>query len=540
MKFHPDAVRDCRTRIYLPPVRILLNHQVQNAELLLGNVQIQTSVFFLPTLTVLSPGSSLVLDYGEALHGGILFNSPGKPGHLKVNFGESVSEAIGSPNEDHSRREETLTTPSMGIVEYGNTVFRFVRLENVGDTELSCAACPAVALERDLEVTGAFESSDSRLNRIWTTAVRTVHLCMQTYLYDGAKRDRLVWMGDMHPETRGVLCAFSDASVIRDSLDYLIGQTPSPKPMNTIPSYACWFIISLWDYYMGTGDSEFLLKHADYIRALLNVYKTYIGKDGSETLPDWRFLDWPNEDNPAAKHAGLQALLLWMMEAGEKLVALFGDDPKPFRAAQRKLRRHVPSPEGRKAPAALLQLMKLGDFRNVLETNPFNGVSTFYGFYVLLAKETKPALDLIRTYWGGMMDYGATSFWEDFDLEWLRNTSPISEPPVPGKDDLHADFGKYCYIGLRHSLSHGWSCGPAPFMSERVLGVRFLKPGGSQIQVTPDLGDLEYVSGAFPTPKGALRITADASGKVDISAPAGIEIVTNPPTSPRRKKSIKD
>ena len=55
---------------------------------------------------------------------------------------------------------------------------------------------------------------------------------------------------------------------------------------------------------------------------------------------------------------------------------------------------------------------------------------------------TGPALELIRRYWGAMLDFGATTFWEDFDLDWLKNTSPISELPVPGKDDLHADFGK--------------------------------------------------------------------------------------------------
>lgn len=51
----------------------------------------------------------------------------------------------------------------------------------------------------------------------------------------------------------------------------------------------------------------------------------------------------------------------------------------------------------------------------------------------------------------------------------------------PRIKDLHADFGAYCYKGLRHSLSHGWSCGPAHFLSERVLGVSFPEPGKVRI-----------------------------------------------------------
>jgi hypothetical protein len=144
---------------------------------------------------------------------------------------------------------------------------------------------------------------------------------------------------------------------------------------------------------------------------------------------------------------------------------------------------------------------------------------------MLLAKDTIPALQLIRKYWGAMLDFGATSFWEDFDLDWITNASPIDILPQKDKKDLHADFGNYCYKGLRHSLSHGWSCGPAPFLSERVLGVKFLSPGGSKIAVKPDLGDLEYVEGTYPTPHGTVKIYADKSGKLSIEAPTAVEII---------------
>jgi hypothetical protein len=65
------------------------------------------------------------------------------------------------------------------------------------------------------------------------------------------------------------------------------------------------------------------------------------------------------------------------------------------------------------------------------------GISTFYGFYVLqaLAKsgDTDTALDFIRTYWGAMLDLGATTFWEDFNLDWIPNAARIDELVPPGK-----------------------------------------------------------------------------------------------------------
>ena len=524
MRFHKNCVRDRRTRFYLPVQRILMNHQVSGAEKLIGNLEYQTVIHYQPEPVLFPPGSSLILDFGAAFHGGIRFNQSRSPGKIHVKFGESVSECIHTPDLDSSCRNTVLDLPNYGMTEYGNTVFRFVRIENVSDKVIYCQNIIGVALECDLEVVGSFESSDRRLNQIWQTAVRTVHLCMMDYMYDGAKRDRIVWMGDMHPEIKGLLCAFSDVSIVRDSFEFLIRQARADQPMNQIYTYSCWFIISVWDYYCASGDREFLRRHAEYIRLMLDTFTGFIGPDGSEQIPECRFLDWPNNDNPAAKHAGIQALLLWMMQSGEKILRKLGTNTSKTVTAQQLLKKHIPNPDGRKAPAALLTLTGLADRRDVLEQNPFRGVSTFYGYYMLLAKDTVPALELIRRYWGAMLDFGATSFWEDFNLDWIVNASRIDEPPVPGKADLHADFGAYCYKGLRHSLSHGWSCGPAPFLSERVLGVRFPEPG--KVLIRPDLGDLEYVRGKVPTPFGPVEVEAERSGKFQARVPEELKLLS--------------
>ncbi|MBQ7206850.1 MAG: alpha-L-rhamnosidase [Lentisphaeria bacterium] len=510
MTFHPDGIPDKRRRWYIPCRRILRAEGVENAERLVGNTAYQPVIHYVPPRVTIRPGGSLLLDFGRAFHGGVKLDPFEKPGRVRIKFGESVSEALGPSNQDCSRKDALLDLPVCGSLEYGNTVFRFVEIINEGETVIQCLNIMGVALERDLEVTGSFESSDPRLDEIWKTAVRTVHLCMQDYIYDGAKRDRIVWMGDLHPEIRGILCAFSDHGIIRDSLEFLMAQAGPEEPMNGFSTYSCWFVIALWDYCRAAGDREFLLKHAGYAEKMLRVFSRFIDDRGAEAVPGRRFLDWPNEDSPAAKHAGIHALLFWMMRSGAELLAAAGCDPAPCLEAMAKLRCHAPDPAGRKAPAALLTLTGLADHTSVLETDPFHGVSTFYGYYMLLAKKTVPALELIRRYWGRMLDFGATSFWEDFDLDWTRNAGRIDELPVPGKKDLHADFGAYCYKGLRHSLSHGWSCGPAPFLSERVLGVSFPEPG--KVIVRPDLGDLTWVRGSVPAPGGVVTVEADAKG----------------------------
>ena len=128
-----------------------------------------------------------------------------------------------------------------------------------------------------------------------------------------------------------------------------------------------------------------------------------------------------------------------------------------------------------------------------------------------------------------MLDMGATSFWEGFDVSWTNNAVRVDEMPVAGKPNIHSDFGDFCYKGCRNSLCHGWSCSPASLLIHQVLGIRPVAPGCREIEIQPFLGDLEWVEGALSTPLGPVEVKArkkeDGTLKVDISAPDGIKII---------------
>jgi hypothetical protein len=521
--FYRNALRDSRVREYLPVTRLIWQENTSGAENLIGNMQLQATIGGLMKYTVLQPGGSLLVDFGIELHGGIRLITK-NAGKVRIRFGESVSEAYNQPNQDHAIHDMICDLPKLGMAEYGNTAFRFVRIDNVADTELLLNNLSAVALFNDLKITGSFNSSDERLNRIWQTGAYTLMLNMQDYIYDGPKRDRLVWMGDMNPEIRTAFAVFEDYSLIRKSLDFVRELHPAPYWMNGISSYTLWFIISHLDYYRKTGDLQYLAEQHEYLRILKQMCLECIGGDGSEKMPDVRFLDWPSSEDPAVLHCGLHALLFWGMKALDELLSTLGEDTADIKTAIARLSTHVPSPGNSKVAAAMMTLSGLQDCSHIMEIEPFRGVSTFFGYYMLKCKQTVPALELVRKYWGAMLDFGATTFWEDFDLAWIENAGRIDEMPTPGKDDLHADFGKYCYKGLRHSLCHGWASGPTAFLSERILGVKFLEPGGRHISVEPDTGDLEYVSGSVPTIYGPVAVEAEKGGLVKVHAPNGIEV----------------
>lgn len=484
-----------------------------------------------------------LLDFGREIHGGIQIivrhTRDNAPVRLRVRFGESVSEAMGSPINDHAIHDQIVLVPWLGSQEIGNTGFRFVRIDLVdANAFVEILQVRAVSLMRDLAYQGSFRCSDERLNQIWDTGAHTLHLCMQDYLWDGIKRDRLVWMGDLHPETMVVSSVFGAHPIVPKSLDFVREDTPLPAWMNGISSYSLWWIIIQRDWYLYHGDKAYLEEQREYLRDLLQVLSGLIDEQGREAMTGHRFLDWPSSEDPEAIHAGLHALQLMALEAGASVAETLGEtvSAQLAREGAERMRSYVPSAPGSKQASALVALAGLADAgkinRDVLARDELGGLSTFYGYYVLQARakagDVTGALHVIRKFWGGMLDLGATTFWEDFNLDWVPGAAGIDELVPTGKKDIHADFGNYCYKGLRHSLCHGWAAGPTAWLIEHVLGIRPVETGCRQIEVRPALGDLAFAEGSLPTPYGPVRVKhrrkPDGGIESKIAAPEGVTV----------------
>ncbi|MDD4869029.1 MAG: alpha-L-rhamnosidase [Kiritimatiellae bacterium] len=546
---------DPRVRQYVVPAKIVWsssNDAVKNSEVLLQKRSGQTTLEATnPCVLDNSKGpAGILLDFGRELHGGVqimAWNTKNrKPVHLRVRFGESVSETMselgGSKNavNDHAIRDQTCLVPWLGTHEIGNTGFRFVRIDLAdGNSMVQLKSVRAIFIYRDLEYKGSFKCSDEKLNRIWQTGAYTVHLNMQDYLWDGIKRDRLVWIGDMHPETMTIYSVFGCNEIIPASLDLIRDETPLPKWMNGISSYSMWWVLIQHSWYIQSGDLEYLKKQQVYLTGLLEQLIKHIDQDNKETLTGMRFMDWPSASNKEAVHAGLQSLMIFTMVAGGDLCSILGNETtmKKCDEAVERLRKHIPVHGNSKQAAALIALSGLGNpvklNKEVMAVDGPKRMSTFYGYYVLQARamagDYQGCLDVIRQYWGAMLDVGATTFWEDFDLEWTVNAGRIDEIVPEGKKDIHGDYGNYCYKGFRHSLCHGWASGPTAWLSEYVLGVKVLKPGCKVVRIVPHLGDLQWAEGTYPTSCGIIKVKhvkkPDGTIESTIDAPQGVEIV---------------
>ena len=540
---------DDRVRKYLLPVRIVKTvGETENCEKLLDGEPTQAYLGAFEGCTLTGKGAGVLLDFGSEFHGSLrittnMINGGVNFASLRVRFGESVSEAmaeLGYKNAgcDHACRDQIIRMSALSTHESNESGFRFAYITLEDGDKVELLTVQAVMIYRDLEYKGTFESSDMLLNEIWETAAHTVHMCMQDYLWDGIKRDRLVWMGDMHTEILSILSVFGQNDIVNASLDFLKAHTPPTTWMNGMPTYSLWWILVNFDLYMRTGDKEYLMAQKEYLTVLAGRLSELVSEEGEEQMPG-KFLDWPTSDEPVASHEGIQGLMKLAMDASAFMLYEMGEEALSDVCKEKAIlmKKHIPAPSDNKAAGAILSLSGIADAVRMNQTRfagtGAKGYSSLMGGYILNARaeagDIEGALNDAREFWGGMLQMGATTFWEDFSIDWMENAARIDEEVPEGMIDIHGDYGAYCYKGFRHSLCHGWSSGPIPFATEYILGVTPVEPGYKTVRVKGNLGDLEYARGTVPTPKGVISVfhRKGTDGKIAtrVEAPDGIEVI---------------
>lgn len=559
-EYNGKTQKDELTRVFISPQKIVWKSNdvaVKGEENLLlpGNSQSEMSrnnTCFMRTTE--NDTASILLDYGKELHGGLQLvlgsSTRREPSLVRIRFGESVGECfsetsnsgwkVGYSTDDHAKRDIIMEIPRDGMIEIGNTGFRFVRIDLLQiNTTIHIKEARAILRYRDIPYLGSFRSSNERLNQIWMTGAYTVHLNMQEYLWDGIKRDRIIWLGDMHPEVAAITTVFGANEVVPKSLDLAVKQFPLPGWINKISTYSLWYLIIQQEWYMSTGDLDYLKKHRNYIVGLIDQIDDAVNEKGEIKVEGMVFLDWPSTPNKNGVNSGAHALMIWALKDAQKICHVINEKNAIEKAEKiiGRLKSNTPGHFNLKQAAALKVISGISDAKTasdeVILVGGAKNFTTFYGYYMLeaLAKAGKfdEAIDIISQYWGGMLDLGATTFWEDFDLDWAKNSSRLDELTPEGKTDIHGDFGAYCYPGYRHSFCHGWAAGPTAWMSRHILGVKVLEPGFKKIKVEPHLGDLDWVEGTFPTPYGIIKInhTKAPNGKITskIEVPKGVKLV---------------
>jgi hypothetical protein len=521
-----------RTYTLRPAKATLLTQNKQAVEHLDALTEANTKQPFTVQTTASAP-VEVMLDFGKEVAGRLLVESE-ENAQMEISYGESEAEALSGKNY---LGVNPLFAPANEIARGPKSGFRYVLLRFKNEERVVFQKIRLEGIAYPVEYKGSFTSSDEKLNRIWQTAAYSVHLCMQDGVWDAPKRDRGWWVGDLDASTAAIDAVFADNRLLNETLTHL--QPPAGKHVNGIPSYSGLWIETVASIYRRDGDRRQLEARRKELHTLLEKLASELEPDGSfvNRKHRWLFVDWSPQmfayDDAAQLGTAMEIARAlndgaWMMEelGDRQAAAQYKERAELCLANLRTRLKQIPPEEAARwqlsAMTVLSGTAQKGDFpalwQNSLRTieaddKQTQPISPYFNWYLLEAltrmDHRQQALDWLRRYWGGMLDEGATSFWESYDLNWPK-TDPHQYLQADGK------------TGFFVSLAHGWSAGPAAWLEENVLGVRALSPGYRQVEIRPDLLGLQWAKGRVPTPQGAIAVDVQADATT-IELPAGVQ-----------------
>ena len=228
------------------------------------------------------------------------------------------------------------------------------------------------------DYTGHFLSSDETLNRVWYSSAYTFTLDTfkdlrpgvdpsEMVVTDGAKRDRLIWLGDLAIENLLGNYAFDDArKIMKQSIaafsclqasDGMIAETTQvaticpddPPPAGTdfppsaepvilngglrLPEYTAWWVVAVHDYFEYAGDADFAGKMMPVVRTALAYFEANLHDGLYATASDGLTINWHPFDTATGEDAHTNATLYRALLDGadlERAVGTGDDAATPY------------------------------------------------------------------------------------------------------------------------------------------------------------------------------------------------------------------
>jgi len=476
-------------------------------------------------------------DFGAEVFGRPELRVQGK-GELRFYPGESRIEALNNDPVHFEQHVPAIEVETGLVVAPVELALRYLRVD----------ASPGVTVENvrlrasthPVRYRGAFESSDPLLDRIWMHAAYTLRLCMREMFLDGLKRDRLPWVGDLYLAGLANAHVFFDAGIMRRTLVALHGADPDAVDFNGIVDYSLFWILALRDYVLHFGDLAFLRQMRPGLDRLMEVLEQR--RDDQGLIPSerclWLFIDWAEVDK-AGYSSCLEFLSIQALDAYSLLCRWDGDA-----AAAERWQATVT--QRRAAARARFWSAQLGAFRDCTGSDAAGRHANFLAVLSetataeqtesltrrVLLNDGTPAvgtpymrsleamalarcgrrdamLDVLRSYWGDMLDAGASSFWERYDAG------------ETGEAQL-AMYGRPYAM----SLCHAWSAGPVFLLGGELFGCRPIEPGWARFRLELCELPLSQASASLPTPQGEIKITRSGQ-KATVHIPANTVMVCN-------------
>jgi hypothetical protein len=214
-----------------------------------------------------SSGTSMFIDFGKETFGYVKLSGISGKGKIALYYGESPEEALAI--DTCETFDKIDNTDGCNNIEFEHSrALRYINIHHDKDIDIQSVSLMYEYLP--LEYKGKFKCSNEMLNIIWDTAVYTLHLNTREFLLDGIKRDRWVWSGDAYQSFLMNYYIFFDKGVNKRTLFALRGKDPVDMHLNTIMDYSFYWFMGFYDYYLYTGDIDFVNQNYNRMVSLMD------------------------------------------------------------------------------------------------------------------------------------------------------------------------------------------------------------------------------------------------------------------------------
>lgn len=491
-----------------------------------------------------------IIDFGKETFGFLQLQGLNGKGKVNIYYGESREEALDTEYcetldilyiDGKNITDEALASSKHVSDIYtleNSKAFRYVYITK--DADVNYADVSMLYEYKPVQYRGQFRSSDEELNNIWKVGEYTMHLTTREFFIDGIKRDRWTWSGDAIQSYQMNYYLFFDAQTVRNTIWLLRGKDPVTSHSNTIMDYTFYWFLSIYDYYLYTGDSRFISQIYPRMQTMMEYVLGRTNENGmvEGRTGDWIFVDWADgymdKKGELAYEQVLFCKSLETMALCSKLAGNPADQSKYEKLAADLREKLIPAFWNETKKALVHNRLNgvqqeqvtryanmFASFYNYLSTEQQQEIKTsvlqndsilkistpymrYYELEALCAMgEHEEVMKEMKAYWGGMIREGATSFWEKYN------------PTDKGEQHL-AMYGR----PYGKSLCHAWGASPIYLLGKYYLGIQPVKAGYAEFSITPNLGGLKWMEGTVPTPNGEIKLFMD-SETIKVTATEG-------------------
>jgi alpha-L-rhamnosidase len=513
-------------------------------------------VFGFPRVSLEAPEESAEGSASIVVEGGMIKLAQGPGGSVDITYGltmigDRILPLTGGPRFGDRylmrKGKQTWQTFEYKQFRYMQIVLRDVK-QPVRVKSVSVMSYQYPALRK-----GHFECSDPTLTKVWKACLDTTYQHMEDTIVCDAWRERRCYSGDGAHGLYGVWAGYGDLAVTdwyfrlfargqlsdgamrtmypgtegRPDGERAIMQATVYENPDIIP-YATIFypLLLAGDYYHYFGKLDLVEELFSTLERAANWCERHADETGLlYNLPYWNFFDWAPNDTQGANFQ-VNALYCWMLVNLARLARDLGRhklaDKWAAQADQVKgcLRRLHWNPDQELYATNVSEGKQSTIFSELA-----NGLALLCGIATqeqaekIIQKIADPRSDIARPsplnlYYviEGLIKVGAAGTAQKLMCEQFQPMLGASDFPTiweswsPYVRERGALIGRELYVGELPSYLHSGGVGPAWTMSKHFLGVYPIGPGFQKCRIAPQIGDLQWAHGVFPSVRGNIEV----------------------------------